>query len=111
MAMTPTLAAYRLDSHVEYRCVVVWIGGCDYAKTISRRTLEASSIFLQGSQCGGEGERYAQIEKEALAICWGCEKFNYHPARCEFIVETAHKLLVSVLGSRSSEASVTSAEI
>ena len=43
-------------------------------------------------------QRYAQIEKEALAICWGCERFNHHLAEREFIVETDHKLLVSVLG-------------
>ena len=45
-------------------------------------------------------QRYAQIEREALAICWGCEKFNYHLVGCEFVVETDHKPLVSVLGSK-----------
>ena len=34
---------------------------------------------------------------EALAICWSCEKLNYHLAGCELIVETDHKPLVSVL--------------
>jgi len=45
-------------------------------------------------------QRYAQIEKEALAICWGCEKFDYFLAGREFTVETDHKPLVSVLGSK-----------
>ena len=44
--------------------------------------------------------RYAQIEKEALAICWGCRKFDYFLAGRPFVVETDHKPLVSVLGEK-----------
>jgi hypothetical protein len=44
--------------------------------------------------------RYAQIEKEALAICWGCQKFDYFLAGRSFWVETDHKPLVSVLGEK-----------
>ena len=44
--------------------------------------------------------RYAQIEKEALAICWATEKFSYFLSGNKFIVETDHKPLVSVLGEK-----------
>lgn len=44
--------------------------------------------------------RYAQIEKEALAICWAAEKFHYFLAGRAFDVETDHKPLVSLLGTK-----------
>ena len=45
-------------------------------------------------------QRYAQIEKEAFAICWGCEKFHYYLVGREFEVETDHKPLISILGDK-----------
>jgi transposase InsO family protein len=45
-------------------------------------------------------QRYAQIEKEALAICWGCEKFDYFLAGRDFVVETDHKPLLPILGCK-----------
>jgi hypothetical protein len=44
-------------------------------------------------------KRYAQIEKEALAICWASDKFHYFLAGRKFQVETDHKPLLSVLGT------------
>ena len=44
-------------------------------------------------------QRYSHIE-EALAIAWVCDKFNYYLAGESFVVETDHKLLLAVLGSK-----------
>ena len=44
--------------------------------------------------------RYAQIEKEALAITWGCEKFTDYILGCRFLVESDHKMLIPLLNTK-----------
>ena len=44
--------------------------------------------------------RYAQIEKEALAITWACEKFSTYILGKHISIDTDHKPLVTLLGSK-----------
>ncbi len=44
--------------------------------------------------------RYVQIEKEALAVMWSCNKFSCYILGRHFDIETDHKPLVPLLNTR-----------
>ena len=44
-------------------------------------------------------QRYAQIEREALATTWACEKFNDYILGKDILIETNHKPLMPLFGS------------
>ena len=46
-------------------------------------------------------QRYAQVEKEALALTWACERFRDFLLGQHFELETDHKPLLSLLGAQA----------
>ena len=48
-------------------------------------------------------KRYAQIEKEALASTWACEKFADYLLGLHFLIESDHKPLIPLLGNKCLE--------
>ena len=44
--------------------------------------------------------RYAQIEKEALALTWACDRFAQYVMGVHILLETDHKPLIPLLGQK-----------
>lgn len=53
-------------------------------------------VFHASRSLNDAEKNYAVIQKEALAVCWGCGKFSEYLLGLEFTVETDHKPLVSL---------------
>ena len=49
----------------------------------------------------GVEQRYAQIEKEALATTWACERYSNFLIGKTFHIESDHRPLVSILGQKT----------
>ena len=45
-------------------------------------------------------QRYAQLEKEALALTWACERLSNYLVGTKFMIETDHKPLVPMLSTK-----------
>ena len=59
------------------------------------RPVAFASRSLSEAEC-----RYAQVEKEALALTWACEKFSNYLIGTKFHIETDHKPLVPLLSTK-----------
>ena len=51
-------------------------------------------------------QRYSQLEREALAIIWGCEHFQLYLLGSSFVVWTDHKPLVSLFNNPAAKLSL-----
>ena len=45
-------------------------------------------------------QRYAQLEKEALALTWACERLSNYLVGTKFMIDTDHKPLVPMLSTK-----------
>ena len=104
LSSAPILALYdpNLDTVVSAdasRCVWTW--SCSHAETADESW--RPMVFALRSLTPTE-QRYAQIEKEALALAWACERFAEYLLGKPFNLHTDHKPLVPLLHSKSLDA-------
>ena len=62
---------------------------------------ELRPVAYASRAMSGVEQRYAQIEKEALATTWACERYSDFLIGKTFLIETDHKPLVSLLGQKT----------
>ena len=62
---------------------------------------ELRPVAYASRAMSGVEQRYAQIEKEALATTWACERYSNFLIGKTFHIETDHKPLVSLLGQKT----------
>ena len=100
MTTTPMLAEYLLNSLTMLSTDASLFG--QEAVIMQKHSLDSHwrLVAYVSKALTAAKQKYTQIEKEAWAICWDCEKFNYRMTGREFIVKTDHKPLGSVLGSK-----------
>ena len=98
MANPPTLTPYRLEAPTMLSTDASAYG---LGAAVLQKVNDTWQPVAYASRTLSSAEKkYAQIEKEALAICWGCSKFHYYLAGREFSVETDHKPLIAILGEK-----------
>ena len=58
-------------------------------------------VAYQSRSLSDTEQCYSQIEKEALAITWACERFSHYLLGTMFVMETDHKPLVPLLSTKN----------
>ena len=62
---------------------------------------EWKSVAFTSRSLSDTERRYAQIEREALALTWACEKYSEYVLGKEIELETDHISLVLLLGKKT----------
>ena len=96
MACPTTLALYNQDASMKISADASAYG---LGAVLLQQQDEVWKPVAYASKSMTETERrYSQIEKEALALVWACEKFEDYVLGKEIQLETDHKPLVPLLG-------------
>ena len=100
LSSTPTLALYSTDHET-----TISADASSYGLGAVLTQRQADSCWrpvAYDSRAMTEAEqRYAQVEKEALAVTWACEKFADYIIGKKFKLKTDHIPLIPLLGSMS----------
>ncbi|GBN52017.1 hypothetical protein AVEN_52265-1 [Araneus ventricosus] len=72
------------------------------ATICQKQTDGISSVIAYASTTLTSTEsRYAQVEKEGLAVVWGCKKFRAYLTGMHFNMETDHKPLIPIFSKKN----------
>ena len=96
---TPTSIHY--DSNLE---TVVYADSSSFglgAVLKQKRGDKFLSVAYASRSLSSTKQRYSQIEKEALAATWACEKFRSYLIGLSFILHADHSPLVGIFGKKS----------
>ena len=91
LGKAPVLKFYDVKQQITLQ-VDACKSGLGAALMQDKHPIAMASRALNEAQCN-----YAVIEKELLAICFGCTKFHEYVYGKEIIVETDHKPLVAIM--------------
>ena len=83
-------------------CVSADASSYGIGAVMSQRQEDSSwkPVSFQSRSLTETEKRYAQIEKEALAITWACDRFADYLIGRQFLIQTDHKPLVPILSTK-----------
>ncbi|KAJ7996477.1 hypothetical protein DPEC_G00237470 [Dallia pectoralis] len=99
LSSTPVLALYNPNSALKISADASSFGLG--AVLLQKSDARWSPVAYASRSMTPTEQRYAQVEKEALAATWACERFGCFILGRPFELETDHKPLVSLLGGKA----------
>ena len=99
LSSTPVLALYNPNSALKISADASSFGLG--AVLLQKSDARWSPVAYASRSMTPTEQRYAQVEKEALAATWACERFSCFILGRPFELETDHKPLVSLLGGKA----------
>ena len=99
LSSTPVLAHFNPDkpTKVSVDASSYGLGGVLFQKQEN----DWKPVFCASRSLTATEQRYAQVENEALAVTWNCERFqDYLLGLSKFTIETDHKALLALLKTK-----------